>query len=1157
MATKSAGRVSIRVLPDSTRFRSELQKALDRIEKTMKAKIPVELDVSREQIMKLKRQIESIVVKIKPTIELNISLKELEELKAKIEQIKPKIDVELNTKEAATRMAALSRSREVDLWVRIREIGGQGVNSFASRLKALAGLNLSIDALREGSQFMDNIDRKAVQFAQTMAKSAALIGTIGSSLASSMAILGDAMNVGKLALFAPAVLTSAGIAIAAMVVVFKDMGKVLGDLKPRFSALQDAMSNEFWKKAAQPIRDLVNKYWPVLDQRLQHTARNLGRLTATFADTINESLGAERLDIMFKRMNYAIADMRPTVASLTRAFINIGEVGTRFFERFTTWTAKLSKQFEDFIQKAYDDGRLEQWFNDGIKAALDLGRVVGGLTETLNGIYRAAKAAGAPGLNEFANGMERLADIMQSSRMQANLKMLFQGMLELFAGITRGIKNIAPDIESFLPTLTFVLGRFGKIFEDAFGIIGTVISNPQFQKGVQDFAVSVEKALGNLKGGADNAATSFGNLLSFMGSVLDMGTRLLNEVLTKLGPEFDDILDSIKPLLKPVEDVANSAIGALKNVLDVLGKDILPPVVKLFGELAPVISGTLDKITPERVGRLKILGDLVNELANGLKTLKDNLGPLQEGNDWEWLGDLLFTGGGAGGKFGGRGNPIEDAIDNWMRGIDWAKVGSEITKMWDTFWKHVVDGWNRMWSGRIFGDQPKTFIDDTIQNLKNAFKPLNDFLDGLFKPGSKVGEAKGGGGGIGGRSLSGVIGVEPDATTWVDKLKASITTNLGTLGGTITTGAAGAKVAWDTWWSNLNTGLSTTWETIKLGVQTKMGEIGGNITTGGATAKLAWDTWWSNLSTNLGTTWEGIKTTVSTKMGEIGPAIQTGGELVKTGWDTFWSGVGNTLQGKFGEYSGTAGRGMGEVKRNVDSGMAGVSAGWGQDWSAIGNDMNGKWDGIVGDVRSKAGQVSPEMVAQMNVAQRMWTDSWNYVKTLTASAWVNVSDAIRSGMSTASSVMSAFRGMATSALNINLSGSGSSMMQSFAAGISAASPWVSGAVQRVIAAAKAFFPNSPAKVGPFSGKGYTPWSGRALVKDFAGGMMDNVKMVKTAANRIVDAAQIGSSAFYDVDTPGVTVTRKHVTLNINNPQAEPSSRTIEKGASLIRIAGDL
>jgi len=57
------------------------------------------------------------------------------------------------------------------------------------------------------------------------------------------------------------------------------------------------------------------------------------------------------------------------------------------------------------------------------------------------------------------------------------------------------------------------------------------------------------------------------------------------------------------------------------------------------------------------------------------------------------------------------------------------------------------------------------------------------------------------------------------------------------------------------------------------------------------------------------------------------------------------------------------------------------------------------------------------------------------------------------------------------------------------------------------------FPFSPAKEGPFSGKGYTLWSGRALSEDFAKGIAQNAFLAEREVTAMMQAAQAPLDGF--------------------------------------------
>jgi tape measure domain-containing protein len=90
-----------------------------------------------------------------------------------------------------------------------------------------------------------------------------------------------------------------------------------------------------------------------------------------------------------------------------------------------------------------------------------------------------------------------------------------------------------------------------------------------------------------------------------------------------------------------------------------------------------------------------------------------------------------------------------------------------------------------------------------------------------------------------------------------------------------------------------------------------------------------------------------------------------------------------------------------------------------------------------------------------------------------------------------------------------LSGVGSKIMEGLKNGITSMKDSVTGAVGNVLSAARNLLPSSPAKEGPFSGRGWTLYSGRAIGAALAKGMLDERGVVAAAARGLAKAGQVG------------------------------------------------
>ena len=107
--------------------------------------------------------------------------------------------------------------------------------------------------------------------------------------------------------------------------------------------------------------------------------------------------------------------------------------------------------------------------------------------------------------------------------------------------------------------------------------------------------------------------------------------------------------------------------------------------------------------------------------------------------------------------------------------------------------------------------------------------------------------------------------------------------------------------------------------------------------------------------------------------------------------------------------------------------------------------------------------------------------------------------------------------------------SGKALLDGFAKGIRNAVNAVTSAASDALGAVRKLFPFSPAKKGPFSGHGYTTYSGRALMRDFAKGIKGSSALAETEAMSALssvhdvfsNARPLSFSAVVDANANGI------------------------------------
>ncbi len=897
---------------------------------------------------------------------------------------------------------------------------------FRQHLGGFAGLNVFGDMIEEGLNFIHNLDRIAVSASLTTMKLATMASVAVSGMAEMVAIAGDLGGIiGGLGVLAPAFLVGAGIGIGVLVAAFKDMKKVLADLKPAFKALQDNISASFWKQAAGPIREAVKALMPLIDAKTTDTAKALGGLVGKLA-TAFKNIPAEKIGTMFDRMNRAIDILGNAMAPLIRAFTNLGDAGSKTFERFATWIVKISDQFDKFIQKSVDNGDLDKWIDNAIEGMKNLGRAIDGAMGIFNAINTAAEKAGFGGLKTFADALQRAADKMQSIAFQRTLTTYLLGMKDVVDKVAKAIGDLGPAFTSFAPTAQIALGHVGDAVSRIIGYIGQIFDNPTFQKGVRDFTRGLDDAVRKLEPAIKPFADSLGNALTILGLIAGSVADVVTAFSVTLGPVLDDMSRKLQELITPLRDGMVKAIQDLKPAFDAINEFVVGPLVtfikdklipaltgkdglieqigKVVVALAPVVGKFITEVLPPLLDLLVLLlpyivalvkvltpavGDAFTQIGKGLRAMADGMKAF---NEWAGPG-LDFI------------NRVYDALkkldgykpDSGNPFLDFAtKIGVAIAQSSglalgiSIFFQKLTGNWFTGWStfirdieglGNTLGGAIATitdpaklsvFIGQTVANMRTfGVAALEGFMAGLSTLAQRM--------------------VAPFIQGW---------TNIRNFFGIHSPSTLMLEMAMDVvqgfinGFTDLGTRIGEAWGAAVTAVTTKVEEIKTNLGLFFTDVQTNWDLFWGGLGTTIQTKWTEFTTWISTSTEQIKTNLGQFGTDVQTNWDTFWTGVGTTITTKWTEFTTWISTKTEEIKTNLTQFGTDVTNNWNTFWTGVGTTISTKWEEFKSTVSTKFGEIKNNIDNFAGQVKTNWDNFWAGVGSTVSTKWGEFSSTV-------------------------------------------------------------------------------------------------------------------------------------------------------------------
>jgi phage-related protein len=681
------GRVSVRVLPDTSEFRSKTRKALDKEEKNLKVEVQVmpnmagferQLLTEISKISQRNRQSDARKVKIYTRIDtstmsgelakairkysdkaktgskvqlqseldagdikLKISDQSLRDMTKQLDdwrdknspqtiKIKPDMSA-VSGAATSARLGILTRPRTVSI---VPELNNAAVAKVATALAALSGVRVLNKLFREFGDILSNLDKSVPLIGSLATAMAGLAGVALAGASNLFALSASLAQIGPTVALLPGLLGGFAVGIGVTIAALKDFNKQIPEVKKTLSELQNVISSNFWDKARAPIKEMVDSLLPAFRKGVADTATQLGGFFGSFATNLGTSLGPA-LGQMFTDLSSSITIATGGTKAFADIIATLGKVGTSYLPQLSQWFVNISKQFADFL-KAKGENGIKAEVDQGIQALKDLGGVLYNVYGILSGVARAATEAGGTSLGTLNDALASIHKTVDSKGFQSGMTDVFKAAHEAMNNIatTSGpaVKNLFIELGSLLTT---VLPKAGEIIGTALAAVASALAQPAVTDGISAMFDGLLGAVQALAPAMAPLGQALGAIMQVVAAMLPVFGQLVAAAIIPLAGAFSTLAPQLIPIVQLLGGALTQAFQTLAPVIQqmvpIVGS-LLGTAFQFLGTILPPIAAIfgqiLQAVMPLASALMDALAPILPVLAQALTTIFTALQPV-------------------------------------------------------------------------------------------------------------------------------------------------------------------------------------------------------------------------------------------------------------------------------------------------------------------------------------------------------------------------------------------------------------------------------------------------------------------------------------------------------------------------------------------------
>lgn len=581
------GKLSIRVYPDTSRFKSELRAKLSSIEKGAEVKALVKAHVDQSSVAATRSRLATIG-----------------------RDLKTHVTVDAKTRAASAVLGVLARPRTAEVRVVLK-----GLDAARAGLASLSGGNIAAGAVEHAKNLAGNFDKVAVS-ASLAATRVAAMGAVMSATAGNAAMLAVSLTqVAGAGLALPGILSGFVVGLAAsadgLQNIHLELGKFYGGEGKIMDTIRDvrlAFGRAFWDEARGGLAAFVeNAFDPFLKKYIAF-GPIAGKFWGEFFQGISNGMVAVGgMSRLFEPLRESFQIASTAAAPLAEAIVRIGAVGGTYLPRMAAAFAQIATSFRDWVEQAEASGKIYELIERGITNAKLFASALGSVAGIINGVAKAAEAAGGGGLAGLATALGALNAVVNGPAFQGALTTVFTGAFNAIKALEPGVGALTKTFEALAPVIARSMEKAGTAISILMDGLANALRNPAIADGVNKLFDGIVQAAISLAPAFAAVAPSVGALLGAVGDIVKAIAPLVTQVAQGLSPAFADFKQSLAPV---VDVLAKGLSEALKVILPVI-TDVVKAIAE-FMRNNPQLTATIIAVVGAMAQLAPIIGTVVS-----------------------------------------------------------------------------------------------------------------------------------------------------------------------------------------------------------------------------------------------------------------------------------------------------------------------------------------------------------------------------------------------------------------------------------------------------------------------------------------------------------------------------------------------------------------